>query len=61
MKANIDTDHAPVWAKCHFKLKQIAQKQHAMKKRVEPIEEHRTEEFNQELMKRFRKENNGIS
>ena len=53
LKANIDSDHAPVWAKCHFKLKRIAQGQHTMRQRVDPIEDHRKEEFNQELMRRF--------
>ena len=39
MDANIDSDHAPVWAKCQFKLKQLTTKHPTNRTRVEPLEE----------------------
>ena len=39
MAANIDTDHAPVWAKCKFKLKIINKQGNSRRLRIEPLED----------------------
>ena len=60
LEANIDSDHAPVWAKCHFKLKKQENKAPTSRTRVEPMEESRKEDFNKELNKEIRNLNGEV-
>ena len=61
MAANIDSDHAPVWVKCRFKLKQINKKENTRRLRIEPLEEEQKEAYNKELIDQIKAQQGGIT
>ena len=58
-KANIDSDHAPVWVKRKFKFKKIISKGERPRTRVEPLKGDKREDFNKEVMAQLRAKSDG--